>query len=573
MLSAGRGKTVVKSRQALVALFIAALLVATGCTPPHSASISTAEPTSTPQPKPLIQATEIEPAPSSTPHPTLEAEPATAFLPTPPPPPADPFDLISRQSLFTYLEGLTAIQPYSGWRNSASEGEAEALDYVKSKLSKLTALQDSGMSVERQAFGAFLGTELRETDLYLTVGGQEIEVPADGLRGPRDDNSRALRFDSDGTLNDSAPNPVVAGGPVVLIRTAEEIQGLGRADLQGKVVLLDYKLIDLVVQDGPQSAVESARVLSEKGPAGLVLVTSFSNEVGESHGSFVGDSSVLNGAAIQTVPPTLYVRLEDLAPAGIAGWDDLARVEAARLIWDADVFSPAPSGNLIAHIPGVDPSQATILGAHIDSANSPGALDDGSGCAILLEVARVLNGSHTAPPNDLYLVWFGSEELGLLGSAHFADTHQALLERARGMLQIDMLSYPLDGIDAFLVLLGSSRNQAGDDQRSWLDRLAREAGERGPTVMPVVTDAVSSDNGSFDRFGVPNADLVYMNEQEMEATGSFHYAAHIHDPYDTIDLARKVGDVLEEMARVALVAALDPLPGAPIPANDLPAAP
>jgi hypothetical protein len=35
-------------------------------------------------------------------------------------------------------------------------------------------------------------------------------------------------------------------------------------------------------------------------------------------------------------------------------------------------------GNLVARIPGLDRSRAAILGAHIDSPNSPGALDDGS---------------------------------------------------------------------------------------------------------------------------------------------------------------------------------------------------
>ena len=56
---------------------------------------------------------------------------------------------------------------------------------------------------------------------------------------------------------------------------------------------------------------------------------------------------------------------------------------------------------------------------------------------------------------------------------------------------------------------------------------------------------------------MPHADLIYETRQAMEATGSLHYAAHIHDPYDTVELAREVGDVLEEMARVALAAALD----------------
>ena len=62
------------------------------------------------------------------------------------------------------------------------------------------------------------------------------------------------------------------------------------------------------------------------------------------------------------------------------------------------------------------------------------------------------------------------------------------------------------------------------------------------------------------RSAVANADLIYMDLQAMEATGSLHYAAHIHDPYDTVELARDKADVLEQMAHVALTAALGPLP-------------
>ncbi len=121
----------------------------------------------------------------------------------------------------------------------------------------------------------------------------------------------------------------------------------------------------------------------------------------------------------------LYARLEDMASAGIQDWEGLRRIEAARLVWDVDVVSPAQSGNLIAYIPGEDPGQALILSAHIDSPNSTGALDNGSGSAILLEILRYLNGTETIPPVDLVFVWFGSEEIGLYGSFNFSASHQA----------------------------------------------------------------------------------------------------------------------------------------------------
>ena len=71
--------------------------------------------------------------------------------------PSDPFALISQESLFAFMEDLTGIQPYSGWRNSASEGEAEAIDYVTKKLKELGHLDNLGLELERQSFRVFLG--------------------------------------------------------------------------------------------------------------------------------------------------------------------------------------------------------------------------------------------------------------------------------------------------------------------------------------------------------------------------------------------------------------------------------
>ena len=486
--------------------------------------------------------------------------------PTPVPtlPPTSPFAFISQESLFASLEYLTAIEPYSGWRNSASQGEAEALEYVEERLGEFDYLQDLGLDLERQSFHVFMGTELWETRLHLTVDGREVEVPADGLRGPRDDIAQALRFDSDGALNDSTRNPVVVEGPVVLVRHAKEIEALSPAGgsaepaeaLKDKVTFVDYAVIDRVLL-GEGRAVRVASDLVAKEPAGLVLVTRFSNQPDESHGSFVGDVSALNQVESSPAAPTLYVRLEDLAPAGVANWDDLAQVEAACLTWDADVFSPATSGNLVVRIPGADPSQAVILGAHIDSPNSPGAMDDGSGSAVLLEVARVLDAAQVQPAVDVYLVWFGSEELGLYGSYHFVSTHQELLDRTLAMLQVDCLTRPLDGIDAYFNLVTWSYGRLGDDRLTWPDYLAQTVDPWGVGAYAVNHYGIESDNSAFAGFDVPNANLIYMDFPRMERLGGVHYAGHLHDPYDTVELAREVGDVLEQMARVALAAVLE----------------
>ena len=461
--------------------------------------------------------------------------------------------LVSQQSLFTFLEDLTAIQPYSGWRNSGTEGEQEALDYVSEKLSEMDHLE---LELERQDFRVFLATELWDTRLYLKLGQHEIEVPAASPRGHPDNIVQALRFDSDGSLNDRQRNPSVAEGQLVLIRSAEEVERWGPGSMEGKLVFVDYAAVDSVLVDHEQAVRTISQVL-EKRPVGLVLVTSFSNQPWVSHGTHVGDGSLFYQLEEEVAPPTLYVRLEDLAPAGVETWEDLARVDSARMSVDADVFSPGTSGNLVARIPGADASKAVILGAHIDSPNCPGALDDGSGSAVLLEVARVLNAARVQPPTDLYLVWFGSEEIGLYGSYHFAATHQELLDRTLAMLQIDSLSRPLDGLHGRLELVTWSYGRLGDERLTWPNYLAGRMDRHGAKLYPKNSYMVWSDNSAFAGFGVPNANLIYKNDQQMQRFGTVHYPAHMHDPYDTIELAREMGDVFEQMARTALAAALE----------------
>ncbi len=469
-------------------------------------------------------------------------------------PEGDPFSIVSLENLYAILEDLTAIQPYSGWRNSASEGEAGGLDYVAGRLGELDYLATLGMAQERQTFRVPTATDMWETRLNLTVGGQEIEVPADGLRGNRDDAALARQVDSDGVLNDSNRDPVVVEGPVVVVESKDELEALTPADVKGKIVFLDFAVIDRSLL-GTDATVSLAWGLAEKGPAGVVVVTRFSNVPGESHGTFVGDGCAFTWVRVEPLPPMLYVRLEDMAPAGIEDWDDMAQIEAARLTYDVDVFAPGSSGNLVAHIPGADSSQAVILGAHIDSPNAPGALDDGSGSAILLEVARVLDAAQVQPPNDLYLVWFGSEELSLFGAAHFAATHQELLDRTRAMLQIDGLSRPLDGMSAELRLVGWPFSRHGDPRLLWPEALAEAAVAGNVEVHPFEAYYAYSDNTPFSGFDVPNADMIY--EPVTDSEIAVHYFAHYHDPYGTVELAREVRDVFEDMTHVALAAALD----------------
>ncbi|MFK5956064.1 MAG: M28 family peptidase [Planctomycetota bacterium] len=106
--------------------------------------------------------------------------------------------------------------------------------------------------------------------------------------------------------------------------------------------------------------------------------------------------------------------------------------------------------NLAALLPGKESGgEHLILGAHLDHVGfdvaadnirfqlRPGADDNASGSAALLEVAQGLAG--TKPEIDVLFLWFTGEEMGMLGSSAYCDHPIFPLENAVGMLNMDMV--------------------------------------------------------------------------------------------------------------------------------------
>ena len=76
--------------------------------------------------------------------------------------------------------------------------------------------------------------------------------------------------------------------------------------------------------------------------------------------------------------------------------------------------------NVIAELPGKNPNNVVMAGAHLDSVPAgPGINDNGSGSAAILETALVL--AKINPPNTIRFAWWGAEELGLVGSTAYVD--------------------------------------------------------------------------------------------------------------------------------------------------------
>jgi hypothetical protein len=79
--------------------------------------------------------------------------------------------------------------------------------------------------------------------------------------------------------------------------------------------------------------------------------------------------------------------------------------------------------NVIADSKGGDPNNVLVVDAHLDAIYGAGMLDNASGSSTILDIAQQLKNTNTR--NKLRFIWFGGEELGLLGSQYYVNSLSA----------------------------------------------------------------------------------------------------------------------------------------------------
>lgn len=96
-----------------------------------------------------------------------------------------------------------------------------------------------------------------------------------------------------------------------------------------------------------------------------------------------------------------------------------------RLKLGARDLGQAESANVIGEIPGREkPGEIVLLGCHLDSWDlGTGAVDDGAGCAIMIEAARLIGQLPTKPRRTIRVVLYANEEFGLSGARAYAEAH------------------------------------------------------------------------------------------------------------------------------------------------------
>lgn len=166
--------------------------------------------------------------------------------------------------------------------------------------------------------------------------------------------------------------------------------------------------------------------------------------------------------------------------------------------------------NVGARVIGNDPvlkDQWVILAAHFDHLGVrngrlyPGADDNASGVAMMLEVARSIVESPQRPNRSLMFIGFDLEEAGLWGSRYFVEHSPLPLERVSLFITADMISRALAGVcDSHVFVMGSEH---APGLRPWIEEAARG---RPLSVDLMGADLLvlnRSDYGPFRSKGIP----------------------------------------------------------------------
>lgn len=131
--------------------------------------------------------------------------------------------------------------------------------------------------------------------------------------------------------------------------------------------------------------------------------------------------------------------------------DEFVRIGGNRTDVKVELFThnwKQPS--VIARIEGsgAKASELVVIGGHEDSTASsraPGADDDASGTATVIETFRVLVESGFKPERTLLFMTYAAEELGLWGSQAIANQFKADQKNVVGVIQFDMTMFPGPG--------------------------------------------------------------------------------------------------------------------------------
>jgi len=232
-------------------------------------------------------------------------------------------------------------------------------------------------------------------------------------------------------LGGSPPTPTGGlEGEVAIFATLADLEAAPRGSLTGRIALVTQRMVRTQNGAGYGAVVpertEGPRAAAERGAIAFLMRSAGTDSHRLAHAGttrYVNGHVAIPGFALSNPDAD---QIERLAALGLA-----VRV---RLASSASYVLAAHSQNVIAEVRGGErPQQVVLLGAHLDSWDlGTGALDDGTGTAIIVAAAKLIRDLPHRPRRTVRVVLFGSEEVaqpdppeGAFGAHSYADNHRA----------------------------------------------------------------------------------------------------------------------------------------------------
>ncbi|NGZ11813.1 MAG: M28 family peptidase [Nitrospira sp. LK70] len=240
-------------------------------------------------------------------------------------------------------------------------------------------------------------------------------------------------------------------------------------------------------------------------------------------------TAVAQEVLAESIPDRLRVlqeRLNQAPPSQAIRTNHFASLEWKTTMEDGHLV------NVLGMIPGTG-TESVIIGAHRDHFGRPGGVlfpgadDNASGTAVILEVARALAKEETRPTRTILFVSFSGEERDLLGSRLYTSRPITPLNSTKAMINIDHAG------------VGNGRLTVGVTglEKEVLLEVGKAAGVH--EKLDLYGFFPGGDHVPFKESGVPTVTVV---------SGGVH--PHFHQPSDTADTIDP--EILHTVARYVL---------------------
>ncbi len=332
-----------------------------------------------------------------------------------------------------------------------------------------------------------------------------------------------------------ATKPEGLTAEVLVVRDFDELKSLGREKVAGRIVLFNA-IYDkaMAAQGHAGDAYGEAVVYRGDGPsaaARLGAAAALIRSVGSADyrlphtgaTNYAEDAPKIPAAAVTAEDAEL---IASLVPQGVV---------RMKLLLTPQELPEVESFNVIGDIKGsVHPEQVVIVSGHLDSWDlGTGAIDDGAGVAVSMQVANLIKQLGLHPKRTIRVIAWMNEENGLRGAKAYAADHASEMANHFAAMEIDGGAGHPVGMNM----------RAKPEVKAMLEPVAKILQSSGAGLLSLVENA-GADISPMEPAGVPTFHPIQ--------DGRFYFQYH-HTAADTLD--KIVPKELAENAAVAAVTA------------------